>query len=54
VTRNEKKNEIKTARKKCEATLNISNNIPGMVIAEKNNKKENNFLPKMSWIRGLR
>ena len=26
--------------KKCEATLNISNNIPGMVIAEKKRKKK--------------
>jgi hypothetical protein len=45
-----KKNKIKN----CKATSIISNNNPGMLIAENKNTKRNHFLPKMSWIGGLR
>jgi hypothetical protein len=36
-----------------EATLNISNNSPRILVAEKKQQKRNNFLPKISWIRSL-
>jgi hypothetical protein len=50
--KNCEKNESETRIKKREATLNISNDNPGILTAEKKTKKEY-FLHKISWITGL-
>jgi hypothetical protein len=38
---------LKKKEKHAKATLNISNNNPGIVTAEKNKQKRNSFLPKI-------
>jgi hypothetical protein len=42
----------KNKKRKPRSHLNISNNSPRILVAEKQQKR-NHFLPKISWIRGL-